>query len=95
MEWAALGDETAKGCGYRDAFSEDDQFRSESDISKEDAGAVEETQMCEMDWDRRRAHFAEACDEAAALFRLGVAQELECDVPGIGRHPAEAVAARP
>lgn len=48
-----------------------------------------------MDPDGRGTHFTEACDEAAVLIRLGVAQELECDVPGFGRHPAQAVAAWP
>ena len=81
MERADLGDETADGGGYCDSIGEGDQFGSEPDVGIEDAGAIEETQLCEMNRDRRGTHFTEACDKAAQLFRLGVAQKLESDVP--------------
>ena len=57
MEWTDLGDETADGGGYCDSIGEGDQFGSEPDVGIEHAGAIEETQLCEMNRDGRGTHF--------------------------------------
>ena len=91
MEGTGLGDESAGSGSGHDASGERDEFGSGGYITEEDAGTVENSQLSEMDGDGGGVHLGEMRDEALVLFRTGVAQELEGDVPGGGFCPAEAV----
>lgn len=90
-----LGNETTlRGRGH-DAPGERNEFGGRGHIRKENAGALEEAQVGEMDRDGSRMYFGETSDDAPVLFLVCVAQKLESDMPRCGLRPAKAVAIRP
>src|ERR1039457_6524711 len=91
VEGTRLGHEAAKSCRCRDTLLDRKQLGSESDAGKEDSGAVEAAQRLQPHGNGRRTHFAQPRHQARVLFRAGIAQELQGDVPRFGRGPAQPV----
>lgn len=89
MEGAGFGLESAGGGGGHDELLKGDERRSEIDFSVEDAGAVKDAEFGQVDGDGWGAELGEVDDEAVVLLRRGVAEELQRDVPGLRRGPAE------
>ena len=67
------------------------QLGRKADTGKEDSGAIEEAQRLKPHGNGRRTHFAQPRHQARVLFRAGIAQELQGDVPRFGRGPAQPV----
>jgi len=88
---AGFRDEAAGGGGGNNALLEGDERGSEMDAGKEDAGAVKEAEGFELNGDGRGREGAKAGEDAVVLRGGGGAEELEGDVPGFGRGPAEVV----
>src|SRR3984957_1226919 len=60
-----------------------------ADIDEEDSGAIESVDCAKLDNDRRLMQFAKARGDAFVLMRRGAAEELQRDVPGFRRGPAQ------
>ena len=74
-------DETARlGC-CGDAFLKQEQLRRDTDSRKENSGAIEAAKPFKTNGNRRRVERAQTRDQACVLLRVGIAQELQGDVP--------------
>jgi hypothetical protein len=87
---ASLGDEPAARRGGYDVFLKLKQLRREPDRGDENPGA-KDAQPFQLHRNGREMQFVKARDEARVLFRSGVAEKLEGDMPGFRRCPAQAV----
>jgi hypothetical protein len=86
--------EAAGRCGGGDGLLEREKLRRDIDIDEEDSGAVEGADCAERDGDGRLVQFAQASDNAVVLIRHCPAEELQRDVPGFWRGPAQAAGFR-
>jgi len=91
LEGASFGEKAARLGGRGDALLKQEQFGREPNAGDEDSGALEAVQSFKADGNGRRVKGAQARDDTGELIRAGVAEELQSDVPGFGRGPAEAV----
>src|ERR1035437_10101691 len=90
LEGASLGNEAAGQGGCGDTFLKQEQFGREPDSGDENPGALEAAKFLQANRNGWRVQRAQARDNTFVLFRVGVAQKLQGDVPGFGRGPAEA-----
>jgi hypothetical protein len=79
----------AGGGGSRDALLEREEGRRGLDAQVEDASAEEDAGRGRLDGNRWAVECGEMGDEAGVLVGGGGTEELEGDVPGVGRGPAE------
>lgn len=90
-----LRNEAAWGRGRDDLLLEREQGRRDDHIGEEDTGPVEEVELTEADWDRRRLNGSEIRLKLGELLWRRFAEELQGDVPTCRRRPAPAVQHRP
>src|SRR5882672_6883179 len=76
------------GCG--DAILKAKQFLRSSDVDEENSRPIENTEVFNSDWNRRRAHLSQLCDEAGVLLRRRIPEKLQSDMPRFWRSPAKA-----
>lgn len=86
-----LGDEPTKPGGCGNTFLKRKQFRREPDTGKENPGAIEAAQPLKPNRNGWQMQLAQSCDRAIELFRAGIAQELQSNVPRFGNRPAQPV----
>jgi len=74
-----------------DALLEQKEFGRKCDGYNDNPRAIEGTQPFKPDWNGRHKQLAQSCGSAFVLFPAGVAQELQSDMPGFRRLPAQAI----
>jgi len=89
MEGPGVGLEAAGGGRGDKALLQVEELRSDLDAHVKNSRAIEDAQAGELDGEGREAEWGETGDEAVVLRLSGVAKELQRDVPGLGRRPAE------
>jgi hypothetical protein len=93
LKGARLGDKAARvGC-RGDSFLKQKQFWREPDAREENSSAIETAKLFKANGNGWRMDRAQTRDYARVLFRGGIAQKLQGDVPGFGRRPAKPVCA--
>jgi 23S rRNA (guanosine2251-2'-O)-methyltransferase len=88
---ARLGSEAAEPGCRADALLKQEQLRREPDRDNQDSGAGEELQLLKCDGNRGQMQLAEPRGHAFVLFRAGIAEKLQSDVPRFRRCPAQPV----
>ncbi len=86
---ARLGLEAAGSSSADDALLEREKLGCGLDDEVKDAGALEEAEAGEVDWELGGVQRCEAGQQAIMLRGSGGAEELEGDVPGVGFGPAQ------
>ena len=85
----------ATGLGCRDdTFLKQEQLGREPDSGAANSGALEAAKFLQADRNGRQVQRTQARDDTCALFRTGIAQKLQGEVPGFRRCPSEAVCVR-
>jgi hypothetical protein len=88
---ASFGGNPATRRGSYDIFLKLKQLGREPDSGNENPGVVEDAQTFQLHRNGRRTQLVQARDQARVLFRSGIAEKLEGDMPGFRRRPAQAV----
>ena len=88
---ARLGSEAAERCCRADLLLKQEQLRRGPDRDDQDSGAGEEVQPLKSDGNRGRMQLAEPRGHAFVLFRAGIAEKLQSDVPRFRRCLAQSV----
>ena len=91
MIGAIFSDESAVGCRGGDDSLKRDKLRSKLHVNKKNRRAIKETQRLNLQRKGLPAQFPQPRDNAGGLFLRSIAQELQSDVPGFGRGPAQPI----
>ena len=89
MVGAHLRCESAGRGSSRDGLLEREELWGDGDVDEEDPGAIEGVECTESNLDGWVAQLAQVRSDAFVLLRCGAAEELQGDVPGFWRGPAE------
>ena len=73
----------------RDGLLEREEFWADEDIDEEDPGAIEGVECTQSNLDGCAAQLAQVRSDAFVLLQCGAAEELQGDVQGFWRGPAE------
>ena len=86
----SFGGKSAARRGGYDVFLKLKQLGRGPDSGNENPGVVEDAQTLQLHRNGRQMQFVQARDQAGVLFRSGIAEKLEGDMPGLRRRPAQA-----
>ena len=94
MKWSRLGNKSALARGCQNTLLQACEPRRHDHVSEEHSGAVKEARLAHLNGNRCPSHLAEPRPKALQLLGSRVSQELQRDVPRLGRAPAQSATAR-